>query len=60
MKEGKEGEYIAVVLNEDKRKVSFYSSRNPITNIKSNEAVDDCKDIYYACFGDLENFLAGK
>jgi hypothetical protein len=32
MKEGKEGEYIAVVLNEDKRKVSFYSLRNPITN----------------------------
>jgi hypothetical protein len=53
-------QYIAVVVDENKRKIEQYSARNPSKLEKNMNVLDECKDIYYLCFGDLSNFFPEK
>jgi hypothetical protein len=53
-------QYIAVVIDENKRKIKKYSARDPSKLEESMNISDECKDIYYLCFGDLSNFFSEK
>jgi hypothetical protein len=53
-------QYIAVVIDEHKIKIEQYSTRKPNKFEENINLSDECRDIYYLCFGDLCNFFSEK